>query len=201
VFQGTGDGYFKAYDAGSGRQLWTFDTGSSIQAAPSTVEIDGEQLVLLPVGIGGAMAKMAPQFLGPRANGPSRLLAFSLSGTAALPARTPEAPFPKPPRARPTSSPSIAHGRELFANAGCAECHGPEAQRQVGQSDVPDLRRASAATHDQIYAIVLGGLRRDKGMPVFADVLKPDDVKAIQDFILNQAWNAYEHKGDSVGNP
>jgi PQQ-dependent dehydrogenase (methanol/ethanol family) len=194
VFHGTGDGYFKAYDAETGRQLWSLDTGSSIQAAPSTVQIDGEQLILVPVGIGGAIAKISPGFLGRRANGPSRLLAFSLGGTQSLPAHVQEAPFPRPPRPRPTSAESIEHGRELFADAGCAECHGPDAHRQVGLSAVADLRRASAETHDQIFAIVLGGSRKDKGMPVFAGALTPDDVKALQDFILSQAWDAYDQQ-------
>jgi len=144
------------------------------------------------------MAKMAPGFLGQRANGPARLLAFSLGGSAPLPAHESEAPFPKPPRPRPASVASIQHGRGLFADEGCAECHGPDAQRQVGKSQVADLRRATAETHDQIFAIVLGGLRRDKGMPVFADALTPDDVKAIQDFILNQAWNAYEQQAEAA---
>jgi PQQ-dependent dehydrogenase (methanol/ethanol family) len=197
VFEGTGDGYFKAYNAANGEQLWSFDTGSSIQAAPSTVEIDGEQLILLPVGIGGAMAKMAPGFLGQRANGPSRLLAFSVGANGLLPAREAEAPFPKPPRPRPTAAALIEQGRDLFTNAGCAECHGPDAKRQVGQSQVADLRRASAETHDQFFAIVLGGSRREKGMPVFAGALSGEDARTIQSFILNQAWDAYEQQTKS----
>jgi quinohemoprotein ethanol dehydrogenase len=192
VFQGTGDGWFNAYDASTGRKLWSISIGSSVQAAPSTVKIDGEQLILLPVGIGGGIAKLSPQFLGTRANGPSRLLAFSLHGSAKLPPVLPEAPFEKPPRPKPTSAALVARGRRLFADTGCQDCHGPGAVRQVGESQIPDLRRASAETHDEFPAIVIGGLRRAKGMPVFADALSVDDVSAIEAFVLSQAWAAYE---------
>jgi PQQ-dependent dehydrogenase (methanol/ethanol family) len=192
VFEGTADGRVCAYDAMSGHELWSMATGSSIQAAPSTVEVDGEQLVLVPVGMGGGVAKLSPMFLGDKANGPARLLALSLNGTATLPPVAPEPPFTRPPRPRPDSAALVLKGRILFAAKGCEDCHGPGAVRKVGPDTVPDLRRASAQTHDEFAPIVIGGLRRDKGMPVFAGQITPEELQALQAFILDQAWNAYE---------
>jgi quinohemoprotein ethanol dehydrogenase len=59
---------------------------------------------------------------------------------------------------------------------------------------VPDLRRASAQTHKEFAAIVLGGLRRDKGMPMFAGLITIEELNAIQAFILSQAWAAYDEQ-------
>ena len=50
VFQGTGVGTFDAFDDRTGKLLWTFNAHGCIQAAPTTVEIDGEQLILVASG-------------------------------------------------------------------------------------------------------------------------------------------------------
>jgi quinohemoprotein ethanol dehydrogenase len=56
---------------------------------------------------------------------------------------------------------------------------------------VPDLRRASAQTHDLFAGIVIGGLYKDKGMPPFHEISMPD-LEAVQAYILKAAWTAYE---------
>ena len=50
VFGGDMDGNIMAFDAASGKNLWHFQTGSSIWAAPTTYMLDGRQFVLLPSG-------------------------------------------------------------------------------------------------------------------------------------------------------
>jgi len=55
VFTGTPEGYFKAYDAKSGKELWKFQTGSGITSSPVTWEMDGEQYVAVVNGWGGAV--------------------------------------------------------------------------------------------------------------------------------------------------
>ena len=52
---------------------------------------------------------------------------------------------------------------------------------------LPDLRYATRQVHEQFEAIVLGGARASLGMPPFKDLLKPDQVKAIQAFVLSRA--------------
>ena len=43
-------GNFFAVDAASGKQLWNYQTGSAIYAAPITYLVDGKQYVLLGSG-------------------------------------------------------------------------------------------------------------------------------------------------------
>ena len=51
VFAGEGNGRFRAYDAKSGKILWTFQAGAGVNAPPSSYSIDGKQYVV--VGAGG----------------------------------------------------------------------------------------------------------------------------------------------------
>ena len=62
VFTGTFTGQFKAYDANSGKELWSFQTGSGIIGQPMTWEQDGTQYVSISVGIGGAYRNFIPVF-------------------------------------------------------------------------------------------------------------------------------------------
>ncbi|SFM63492.1 methanol/ethanol family PQQ-dependent dehydrogenase [Marinobacter zhejiangensis] len=55
VFTGTGDGYFKAFHAETGEELWSFQTGSGIISSPITWEMDGEQYIGVVSGYGGAV--------------------------------------------------------------------------------------------------------------------------------------------------
>jgi alcohol dehydrogenase (cytochrome c) len=50
VFGGDMDGNMMAFDAAAGKNLWHFQTGSSIWAAPITYMLDGRQWVVLPSG-------------------------------------------------------------------------------------------------------------------------------------------------------
>ena len=56
VFTGTETGAFKAYDAESGKELWSFQTGSGIVGQPITWSHDGRQYVTITSGIGGVYA-------------------------------------------------------------------------------------------------------------------------------------------------
>jgi PQQ-dependent dehydrogenase (methanol/ethanol family) len=189
VMQGGPDGRFNAYAADSGRRLWSFDTHESIMAAASTVEIDGEQVILVSVGnsasaiIGTYLAKFSST---PATRGPTRLLAFKLNGHAALP------PFSVPPISKPPlpqqSLELAKRGETLYGEHNCAGCHGAEAENASGVAK--DLRFASAQTQREFSAIVIGGSRHDRGMPAFPD-LTPEDASAIQAYIINQAWAAY----------
>jgi len=55
VFTGTGDGYFKAFDAKNGKELWKFQVGTGIISPPVTWEQDGEQYIGVTAGYGGAV--------------------------------------------------------------------------------------------------------------------------------------------------
>ena len=48
VFVGAGSntaGYFYAYDAATGEELWTFNTGAGVFSSPAVYMVDGEQFV------------------------------------------------------------------------------------------------------------------------------------------------------------
>lgn len=55
TFYGTPEGYLKALDAKTGKELWSFQTGSGVVAPPVTWEQDGEQYVSVVSGWGGAV--------------------------------------------------------------------------------------------------------------------------------------------------
>ncbi|MDG2002366.1 MAG: PQQ-dependent dehydrogenase, methanol/ethanol family, partial [Novosphingobium sp.] len=51
VFQGTIDGILRAYDAATGEEVWRFDTGAPILAAPISYQAGGKQYVTLLTGM------------------------------------------------------------------------------------------------------------------------------------------------------
>jgi alcohol dehydrogenase (cytochrome c) len=55
VFSGDGEGNLLAYDAETGEELWAFQTGSGIRAAPVTYRLDGVQYIAIASGMGGAV--------------------------------------------------------------------------------------------------------------------------------------------------
>ena len=52
VFAGTEDGYFKALDAASGKELWHINLGGRVIASPMSFAVDGEQRVAIAAGSG-----------------------------------------------------------------------------------------------------------------------------------------------------
>jgi PQQ-dependent dehydrogenase (methanol/ethanol family) len=190
VFQGTSDGLFQAFAADSGKLLWSFDAHSVILAAPTTVEVGAEQLVIVPIGNGGATVarQVATLLYGDKGTfAPSRLLAFKLRGKADFPRFVP-APMPKPVRA-PQPAELAAQGGKLFAKLRCGYCHGRYA---VGAGPgIPDLRKMSVAAHNAMADIVTGGLYQPMGMPAFRNLPK-SDLEAIRAYVINEGWAAYD---------
>lgn len=197
VFQGTGDGKFEAFAADTGKRLWSFDTGGVGMAAPTTVSQDGEQIVLMPIGNGGAASigqilTRVASTAQTRAS-PSRLLAFKLGGTATLVKAEPQV-VPEPPLPRPANKAQIHAGAILWEGKGCVYCHGHEAGSANG--NVKDLRFSSAETHGLFAGIVIGGLRKEQGMPVFQDITI-EEVNALHAYVLDRAWAGYLDAGKS----
>ena len=189
VFQGTTTGYFNAYRADTGKTLWSFFASSGILGAPSTVQIDGQQVVLVAAGSGSTAAtNFAKKFSGDIA-GPARLLAFSLTGTAELPkyTRTLES-FPEPPVA-PAELALVAQGKGIWDANGCELCHGFQVIGGLGS--VTDLRQLNSARLELFSQFVRGGLLKDAGMPVFADSIREDELPALKAYIMSQAWKEY----------
>lgn len=189
VFQGTTEGQFVAYRADTGERLWSFEAGAGILGAPSTVEIDGKQLVLVPTGSGTTAAVGFNPLLGGLKGGPSRLLAFALDGNAVLPSGpTWDGSVPKPGTERPAPE-LVAAGKFAYDSAGCALCHGMDAVG--GPGSVPDLRQLSAERLALLPQILLQGLLSNSGMPDYSDLLTENDIPAIRAYIVEQAWRGY----------
>lgn len=55
AFTGDGEGNFSAYDVENGKELWAYQTGSGIRAAPVTYRLDGTQYIAIASGMGGAV--------------------------------------------------------------------------------------------------------------------------------------------------
>lgn len=193
VFQGNGAGRFVAYAADTGKKLWDFDAQTGIIAPPVTYEIDGEQYVTVMAGWGGSLAVSGGIMTNaPDQRFPGRILTFKLDGRAALPPLKVHKLLPQPP-ALTASSEEILKGNKLF-HTYCMVCHGPGA---VSRSGIPDLRYMQAKTHEDFIAIVLGGLRANKGMVSFADVLSFDDTQAIHAYLIEQGQQALEAEQQS----
>ncbi len=190
VLGGTADGRFEAYAADSGKLLWTFDVGGSIQAAPTTVKVDGHQVVLVAAGnagsanLGASMAKMTST---PATRTQARLLAFTLDGNKQLP-KPVAIVVPKPPLPR-FDAKLAAEGAVIYEQRQCSFCHGVRGEGYGGT--IKDLRFSNAQTHAELPAVVLGGSRYLKGMPKIPGV-SPSDLKAIQAYVINLGWDAYD---------
>ncbi|MGK2926804.1 MAG: PQQ-dependent dehydrogenase, methanol/ethanol family [Lysobacterales bacterium] len=195
VFQGRADGKFLAYDARSGKRLWTFDAGLGISAPPITYRIGGRQYLSLLVGFGGGYSTLggaeAAELGWSYRRQMRRLITFSLDGQAALPGQ-PSPLVPQPIEADFAVDETLAEaGGSLFARGRiegyCWYCHGMGA---ISGGAAPDLR-ASAAVLDRaaFERIVRGGALTHAGMPAFADLTEAE-LDALQHYIRQQANTA-----------
>ncbi|MFC3052126.1 PQQ-dependent dehydrogenase, methanol/ethanol family [Kordiimonas pumila] len=180
VFQGGADGYLRAYNAEDGTLVAALDTGSAIMAAPITYRLDGEQYIAVLAGFGGG-AKTFPSGSAPlQFENRERLLVFKLDGKQ----------IPKPPsRAATTSRTShsqtsfdfrlASRGQKLFSDH-CSRCH---AFKGV-PANIPSLWSMPPELYDTLESIVLRGSMSYAGMPMFADSLDSEDIKAIREYLL-----------------
>lgn len=80
VFNGDVEGNLFAYDAASGKQVWTFNAGSGFRGGPISYAINGKQYIAVPSGLGslavGFMANAFPKIK--ELPGGAALLVFSI---------------------------------------------------------------------------------------------------------------------------
>jgi len=179
VFQGNGSGnHLRAFDASTGKVLWSFDVQTAVLAPPISYELDGKQYIAVSVG-GNASDYYAPNY--------SRLLVFALDGKATLPPTTPYTPRPllPPPLDAEATPADVQTGEQLYAR-NCAMCHGDRGRQARGQ--FPDLTRTPMLyTQDGFNAVVLKGALSARGMASFGDALKPEDTFRIRNFLIDAA--------------
>ncbi len=185
VFQGTSTGDFSAYQADTGKRLWSIGVQTAIIAPPISYEVEGEQYVAVTVGWGGSLGLLKGP-IGMQNHVPNnlpRVIAFKLNGAYSLPA----VPAPTKPRLNPppdtASASQIANGRAQYGR--CLRCHGYWA---ISAGDVPDLRY-SPMVYDRslLRQVVKGGLLRSAGMPMFGKELSDEQLDSIRVYVIHQA--------------
>ncbi len=179
VFQGDAHGKFRAHDARSGQELWSFDAGQGVMAGPISYRVDGVQYVAVLAGYGGSMGVARPSewMQNPLPNG--RLLVFRIGGSAELPAPTQAEPRPYVSSTETFSATQLAEGPLLYGTF-CALCHNGPVN--------PDLWRSPVATDAAAWrAIVHDGALSANGMIGFDEWLNEEQVEAIRAYVLAEA--------------
>jgi len=191
VFSGNHAGTFDAYDAATGRRLWSQPTQAKIVAAPMSYEIGGEQYVAVLAGARGLPD--GQQRTSPVSANNSRLLVYKLGGEARLPAE----PFTAaqagtirqtldPPLLTGTNE-DVISGQAAYARV-CSGCHGAAA---VADKSIPDLRYSTTLNSLADWnAVVIDGSRAARGMASFKTLLAPGEAEMIWHYVVSEANKA-----------
>jgi quinohemoprotein ethanol dehydrogenase len=167
---------FIAFDAATGKELWSYDTGAGAIAAASTYSIDNEQYVALMVGFGGAggMGGVEPRRKG-------RLLVFKLDG------KTVPTPFPAPVIQPPLDlTPAVASTGdpakgETLSHQFCVTCHNAGGY-------LPILARSPVILEPNGFkAIVIDGAKQPHGMAAFRRFFDANGAEDIRAYLLKEA--------------
>ena len=190
VFYGTATGRLAAYDATSGAEVWSFDTGLGMISAPMSYAIGDTQYVSILVGYGGMAATGIPFLQHGWKHGvhPRRLLTFKLNGDQELP-ETPPPDFSVKPVQVAEFSPDpekVSHGALVY-RAVCSRCHSGS---MAGNHVAPDLRESIIASNVETLGIVLReGTLVSRGMPLFDD-LTDEDIEGLYHLVRQKASEA-----------
>jgi quinohemoprotein ethanol dehydrogenase len=190
VFQGGMDGRFNAYDARTGKLLWSFDARAPVIAPPISYSAGGRQYVTVISGSGGSLSLIGDAFR----NHPTgyreqarRVLTFAVGGKRSLP---PAASYTFQPVADQDYVPRTdaeQRGAAVFGQT-CIMCHGRDANAAGGNA--PDLRGSPIILSAEAFAtVVRQGALRQAGMPKFDD-LTPGMVEDVRQYLRKRAAEA-----------
>lgn len=180
IFQGTGEGDFKAYDSDSGKELWKFSLETGVVAAPISYMVDDVQYITIVAGWGGGMAtwvKFVDQI------NPGGIYTFALGGKKAPPT------FPDKESRElinldfNATQEQIKNGQRLFVRY-CGTCH--------GGGVIPNLSYSKPEIFESFTRIVGDGIFLGKGMPKFKDRLSDQNINDIKNYILSNAKQQIE---------
>ena len=185
MFQGNTGDELVAYEAQTGKRLWSAPTRTGTIAPPVSYSVNGEQYLAVVAGWGGSAALILGTEINPDSTmrNVSRVLAFKLHATLKLP-ESPPLPIPSAPPKEIGNEQQIAAGNSLFER-NCSGCHGIKA---VSGGVLPDLRHSAFIADEAAWSgILLGGALQDKGMVSFALVLSKEDAEAIRIYLIHRA--------------
>jgi alcohol dehydrogenase (cytochrome c) len=198
LFQGLANGEFHAYDATNGKDLFSFDAQSGIIAPPVTYLANGKQYVAVETGWGG----IYPFFLGglARTSGwtvnHSRIIAFSLNGSAQLPPQNDMGFLPVKPPAK--FDEKVTDKGYFQYQTYCAACHGDNGE---GAGVLPDLRWSGAIRHsDAFYNVIGRGALTAYGMDRFDASMNPAEIDSIRQYLIKRANETYQREVDARQN-
>jgi quinohemoprotein ethanol dehydrogenase len=185
VFQGSTSGRLSAFQADSGKEVWSAETGASVTAAPIAYEVAGRQFIVVAAGAGDATALEGGQYAKDHIlqNGTPRILAYALKGRAVLPAETPIPQSTSLPERFGTPK-QLEAGKAHYARY-CARCHGAEVINAGPLKSLTLSERLGEAK--QWNLVVHAGLLASTGMVGFMAELKTDDVEAIRAYVVQRA--------------
>jgi quinohemoprotein ethanol dehydrogenase len=187
VFQGLADGWFHAYRADNGEDVWKLYAGVAVTGVPITYSVDGEQYVSITAGplhgASAAFGSVSAQWGWDSRIHPRRLLTFKLDGKAKVP------PTPPPVRAEPLPAPQfeldeaqVVAGLRQYMR--CMLCHGPGA---VAGGNAPDLRASPVLLSKEAFSdVVQGGTLVENGMPGFPE-LSDSALEQLRHYIRAKA--------------
>jgi len=193
LFQGRADGRILAYNATTGEELWNFNAGLGMTAAPITYELNGRQYVSILVGWGGGSAGLGSLFSTDKYSARHlgwdygkhmrRLVTFSLEGTADMPA------LPPPHFAKPIEAPDFEIDPALAAQGAvefgaCMTCHWLGV---LASGMAPDLRASTIALDAGSFsAVVRDGALVARGMPAIPGI-SDAQLDALRHYIRQRA--------------
>ncbi len=190
VFQGLADGWFKAWDGQSGKELWKFNAGLGIVGAPMSYSVGGKQYVSVLVGYGGTTAAFG-EFMNvgwKYGMQPRRLLTFALDGKATIP----DSPPPDKTIHALDDPALVLNEADVKAGWGlslrCAACHG--VGMQSAGTPGPDLRESGIALKlDTFSELLKSGALLERGMPRF-EMLSDDEIRQLHAYVRARAREA-----------
>ena len=185
LIEGTIQKTLAIYRATDGKKLWDLPVGTVPVSGPMTYALGDTQYIAFNAGWNSAIVHQLDE-PEPFSVGPARLIVLALDAKGVtLPPAPPSTTLPAPPSVQQPRD-QVLQGGELYAQ-NCATCHGVNAA-----GGVKDLRHLTAESHAQFLDLVLGGARKEKGMPSFKDVLTPEQAQAIHAYVINRAQEDWQ---------
>jgi quinohemoprotein ethanol dehydrogenase len=178
TFVGRSDGRLQAYDAGNGKQLWSFQTGAGANDAPTFFEQDGKEYMVFYAG-GNSLAA------SPHGD---NLWLFSLDGTlepaqGTGPGQGAGHAGEAPPEPTNQGGANAAAGESVWAD-NCSSCHGLNGQGGNGGPDLTSIE--SAKNLQRVIAQVTNG---GGGMPAFKGTLSDAQIRSVAAYVVQRITN------------